>query len=244
MATPTISKRFTLIELLVVISIIAILASLLLPALSNARTSARNTSCLNNLKQQAQWAMLYTTDWGEMLPSRGIGGSTYWDSISTTNWMDKSGSLYLGTSKSLPSVFTCTQAVSSITPFDNYYGTTYGLNQYLGGQRSFGSKTAPEPRAVLLTGDCYWIGEGRVYLTGGRWRFHPTLSLTNSAGAQYGCPWTWIPSSSDTARPEWQYHPRQTANFAYGDGHAAGLTNNDFSNMTDTQRKAFNAYPF
>ena len=42
---------FSLVELMVVIAIIAVLAALLLPALSRARESARNSSCKNNLRQ-------------------------------------------------------------------------------------------------------------------------------------------------------------------------------------------------
>jgi prepilin-type N-terminal cleavage/methylation domain-containing protein len=62
---------FTLIELLVVIAIIGILASLLLPALSNAKERARRAACLNNIRQFIMASHLYANDNQDYLPRGG-----------------------------------------------------------------------------------------------------------------------------------------------------------------------------
>ncbi|HUD48006.1 MAG TPA: prepilin-type N-terminal cleavage/methylation domain-containing protein [Candidatus Baltobacteraceae bacterium] len=66
------NRAFTLIELLVAIAIIAILASLLLPALSRAKDQGRQTDCLSNLKQVNLAIRFYADDSEDRLPALPI----------------------------------------------------------------------------------------------------------------------------------------------------------------------------
>jgi prepilin-type N-terminal cleavage/methylation domain-containing protein/prepilin-type processing-associated H-X9-DG protein len=98
------SRGFTLIELLVVIAIIAILAAILFPVFSKAREKARQSSCLNNMKQMGIGVIGYVQDWDGYMPyvfqpvasSEGFECCVNYNPITRTMdaWYDTGGGAY------------------------------------------------------------------------------------------------------------------------------------------------------
>jgi len=98
---------FTLVELLVVIGIIAVLISMLLPALNRAREQARSTKCLSNVRQLAIATIQYCNSNKGVFPLQGSsGGGANWiawdqvpneDNIADPSYIDNSAlQPYLG----------------------------------------------------------------------------------------------------------------------------------------------------
>ena len=138
-----VAKRFTLIELMVVIGIIAILASLLLPALQKAKGTATRIACVNNLKGLSTIAVYYADDNnGVLLPLVSLAGGvmekSYW-------YFDKMRDYLPGTKNIEKNKFFCCpgERESAASLYDSRYKNSYLYTA------SSGNQTQPQ------TLDCY-----------------------------------------------------------------------------------------
>jgi prepilin-type N-terminal cleavage/methylation domain-containing protein len=156
---------FTLIELLIVIAIIAILASMLLPALKNARESAKKIACTSNLKQLGTTVQMYANDFNGYFPNAQGGlanpGIFILNNL-TVNILDakrKDGTPCAWESDYSPTLklLLCPSAGST-----NMWKSNYGWNAYCASlpeisgtnynkhQKIF---SIPDPSTIILIGD-------------------------------------------------------------------------------------------
>lgn len=168
-------RAFTLIELLVVIAIIAILASILFPVFAQAREKARQSACLNNLKQMGTAIMQYVQDYDEAYPhNSGYAATNLYPDINfqgqtlnfNLHWMQqiypyhKSWGIYLCPSDPRPNApkTSSSQTAYNLPPAEASYAINSQLMQY--GQTSAVAGSLPEsaltsPAATYIISESY-----------------------------------------------------------------------------------------
>jgi prepilin-type processing-associated H-X9-DG protein/prepilin-type N-terminal cleavage/methylation domain-containing protein len=198
-------KRFTLIELLVVIAIIAILAAMLLPALSQARSKAKQASCLSQLKQLDLGLVMYADDYDGTLMLRSvILGMPQGSQGTNVNWWR----FYVQPYVSDWSVFVCPTGVkftdSQAADSRLQFHRTYGYNAALANRMI---ETITKPASLLsLSDSSHWDANGCSGRSTAWASLHNRVSGCNANDSG-----NWVPICTRHSNG---------SNIAYLDGHA------------------------